>query len=353
MSTPKALRVGIIGAGGISNAHYKGYAAGGAQVVAVADVNLAALETRQSEWGVRQAFTDYEQLLALPEVEAVSICTPNVFHYPATLAAAKAGKHILCEKPISLSLAEARQMIEACRTAGVVLQINHHLRSSGAACKAKQILESGELGRVTFIRLRQAHDWGGTNAVRESFGKKALSGGGTLLDNGCHLFDLARYFGGEVEEIFARTATLKFDIEVEDTAHASLRFESGALGEIEAAWTATGWEEGFWIYGTKGALEYTNRYGRPMLRFSHRTSPGTTWAEPDHTDHTFAGEPSHTRHVGNFLAAIRGERPVICTGQDGLEAVRLVLAAYESARTGQPLRLEDFRLGETPQEETA
>lgn len=82
MSTPKALRVGIIGAGGISNAHYKGYAAGGAQVVAVADVNLAALETRQSEWGVRQAFTDYEQLLALPEVEAVSICTPNAFHYP-------------------------------------------------------------------------------------------------------------------------------------------------------------------------------------------------------------------------------------------------------------------------------
>lgn len=352
MSTADLIRVGIIGAGGISGSHYKGYVANGAQVVAVADVNLAALEARQGEWGVKQTFTDYERLLEIPEIEAVSICTPNAFHYPATLAAARSGKHVLCEKPISLSLAEAHQMVEACRKAGVILQINHHLRSNGAAYKAKQILESGELGRVTFIRLRQAHDWTGAAVVRDSFGKKALAGGGTLLDNGCHMFDLARYFGGGVEEIFARTATLKFDIEVEDTAHASLRFESGALGEVETAWTATGWEEGFWIYGTKGALEYTNRHGRPVLRHSYRASPGTTWAEPDHADYTFAGEPNHTRHVGNFLAAIRGERTVICTGQDGLEAVRLVLAAYESARTGQPVRLEDFRQ-ETPQEEAA
>lgn len=347
MSGADLIRVGIIGAGGISASHYRGYVAGGAQVVAVADVNPAALEARQAEWGVKQAFTDYQRLLEIPEIQAVSICTPNALHYPATLAAAKAGKHVLCEKPISLSLAEAHQMVEACRKAGVILQINHHLRSNGAAYKAKQILESGELGRVTFIRLRQAHDWAGAATVRDSFGQRALAGGGTLLDNGCHLFDLARYFGGAVEEIFARTATLKFDIEVEDTAHASLKFESGALGQVETAWTATGWEEGFWIYGTKGALEYTNRYGRPVLRHSYRTSPGTTWAEPDHADYTFAGEPNHTRHVGNFLAAIRGERTVICTGQDGLEAVRLVLAAYHSARTGEPVRLEDFP---TPQE---
>lgn len=337
------MKVGIIGVGGIAGAHYKGYVANGAKVVAIADVNPAALEARQREWDISHLFTDYRDLLKLQEIEAVSVCTPNALHYPATIAAVKAGKHILCEKPISLSLAEATAMIKAAAKAKVTLQINHHLRSNGAGFKAKQILDSGALGRVTFIRLRQAHDWGGNLQVRDSFGKKTLAGGGTLLDNGCHMFDLARYFGGPVEEIFARIGTLKFPIEVEDTAHASLRFTNGALGEVEASWSATGWEEGFWIYGTLGALEYTNRYGKPVLRHSFRASPGTTWAEPDVALYDFAGEPNHTRHVGNFLAAIRGERPVICTGQDGLEAVRLVLASYESARLNQPIQLKGFK----------
>ncbi len=337
------MKVGIIGAGGIALSHYKGYVASGAQVVALADINPAALEARQREWNIPHVFSDYRDLLRLGEIEAVSVCTPNALHYPVTLAAARAGKHILCEKPISLSIREASAMIRAAARAGVTLQINHHLRSNGAAFKARQILDSGALGRVTFIRLRQAHDWGGSPQVRDSFGKKALAGGGTLLDNGCHMFDLARYFGGPVEEIFARIATLKFSIEVEDTAHASLRFASGALGEVEASWSATGWEEGFWIYGTEGALEYTNRYGKPVLRHSFRASPSTAWAEPDVALYDLAGAPNHTRHIANFLAAIRGERPVICSGKDGLEAVQLVLAAYESARLNQPIKLKGFR----------
>lgn len=337
------MKVGIIGAGGIALSHYNGYVAGGAEVLALADVNPAALEARQRKWNIPLVFSDYHDLLKLEEIEAVSVCTPNALHYPVTIAAAKSGKHILCEKPISLSIREARAMIRAAARAGVTLQINHHLRSNGAAFKAKQIVDSGALGRVNFIRLRQAHDWGGSPQIRGSFGKKALAGGGTLLDNGCHMFDLARYFGGPVEEIFARVATLKFPIEVEDTAQASLRFTGGALGEVEASWSATGWEEGFWIYGTEGALEYTNRYGKPVLRHSFRTSLGTTWADPDVALYDFTGAPNHTRHVGNFLAAIRGERPVICSGEDGLEAVRLVLAAYESARLNQSIKIRAFR----------
>jgi predicted dehydrogenase len=337
------MKVGLIGAGGIAGTHHKGYLANGARVVAIADIKPAALEARQLEWNIPHAFTDYRDLLKLPEIEAVSVCTPNALHYSATIAAARAGKHILCEKPLSLSLGEATAMVKAAAKASVTLQVNHHLRSNGAAFKARQILDSGALGRVTFIRLRQAHDWGGSPQVRDSFGKKNLAGGGTLLDNGCHMLDLARYFGGPVQEVYARMGALKFGIEVEDTAHASLRFTSGAIGEVEASWSATGWEEGFWIYGTQGALEYTNRYGKPVLRHSFRVSPGTTWAEPDVALYDFAGEPSHTRHVGNFLAAIRGERPVICSGEDGLEAVRLVLASYQSARLNQPIQLKGFK----------
>ena len=335
------MNIGIIGTGGISNRHYESYVAAGAEVTAIADVNEQALAARAQQWGVSRTFTDYNELLALDDIDAVSICTPNAFHHPVTVAAARAGKHAYCEKPISLNLELAREMIDACRAAGVVLQIGHHMRSNGAAYRAKQMIDAGELGRVTFIRLRQAHDWTGDEVVKPSFGTKANAGGGTLLDNGCHMFDLARYFGGNVAELYARAATLKFDVEVEDTAVVSLQFESGTLGSVENAWTATGWEEGFWIYGTKGALEYTNRWDEPVLRHRFRESPATTWGGTDKATYEFMMEGpaqnNHGRHIANFLAAIRGEREVICTGEDGLRAVRLVLGAYESAEQNRPV----------------
>ena len=240
---------------------------------------------------------------------------------------------MLCEKPLSLNLELAQEMIDRCREAGVVLQTGHQLRSDGAAAQAKAMIDAGEIGELCFLRLRQGHDWGG-KGVRPSFATRESSGGGTLLDNGCHMFDLARYFGGPVESVTAQTATRAYDIELEDTAQVSLRYASGALGSLEVAWTATGWEEGFWIYGTEGSLEYTNRHGPPTLRHSFRASPGTTWEDTDVAETRFAGLRPHFRHVANFLAAIEGERETICSGEDGLEAVRLVLASYRSADAG-------------------
>ncbi len=333
----RPLNVGIIGAGGVSIFHFEGYTAGGANILAIADQDAGALLRRQHEWDISRGYASAEELLADPEIEAVSVCLPNALHHPVTLAAARSGKHVLCEKPISLSLERAEEMIQACREAGVVLQIGHHLRSDAAAAKAKALIEAGALGRLTYMRLRQAHDWGGARNVRDSFGKLANSGGGTLLDNGCHMMDWARFFGGDIAEVYARTATLKFDVEVEDTSVANLSFKSGALGIVESAWTATGWDYGFWIYGTEGALEYTNRYGDPVLRHLSRETSGTTWAEPDFATYRLGGLTAHSQAVVDFLAAIRGERGVVCTGEDGLEAVRLVLAAYESASLNKPV----------------
>jgi predicted dehydrogenase len=285
-------------------------------------------------------FPDYRQLVALPEIDAVSVCTPNSLHHPVTLAAAAAGKHVLCEKPISLSLAEADEMIEACRIAGVVLQINHHLRSNPAVTRTREMLDDGALGRVAFIRLRQAHDWGGAAALRPTFQLRSLAGGGTLLDNGCHLFDLVRHLAGPVAEVFCRIGTLKFETELEDLASVSLELESGALGELEAAWTATGWEEGFAIYGTQGSLEYSNRTGRRVLRHLFRDPVTTSWSEPAAMSWELdsGGQSDYVRHVAAFIAAIEGRADVACTGEDGREAVRLVLASYESARHRLPVR---------------
>ncbi len=335
------LRVGIIGVGGISQAHRDGYRAAGADVVAIADPDSRNLEARARRWQVERSYSDFRAMFADGDVDVVSICAPTSVHAPATLAAAAAGVHVLCEKPISLDLEQGRTMIDACRAAGVVFMINHQLRSHGAAELAKRALERGDIGEVTHVRLRQAHDWAGAQQVRPSFSTRASSGGGTLLDNGCHLMDLARYFGRDVEEVYARTATRKFAVELEDTAHVSLRFVTGAIGTVEVAWTATGWEEGFWIYGTQGAFEYTNRSGTPILRHAYRASPGTTWGETDVSEHRFAGDAPHARHIRAFLSAVRGERSVLCSGEDGLEAVRLVLAAYESAEQNAPVLVSD------------
>lgn len=338
-----SLKVGIIGVGGIAERHYDGYKAAGADIIAIADVFETTLRKRQQEWATQHAFSNYEDLLALTEIDAVSICTPNAYHHPAAIAAAKAGKHILCEKPISLDLQQAEEMIDAALAHKVILQIGHHLRSNAAAFRAKQMIDRGDLGRITFMRFRQAHDWGGASTVRDSFGKLANSGGGTLLDNGCHMFDLARYFGGDVSSVYCQMDTLKFDVEVEDTAISSLRFASGCLGSVESGWTSTGWEEAFWIYGTKGSLEYNNRWENPVLKHRFRESPGTSWADTDSAIYQFPiqgpGQGNHARHIANFIAAIQGKRDVICSGQDGLESVRLVLSSYESAKTGQAVHL--------------
>jgi predicted dehydrogenase len=331
--------VGIIGAGNIAARHVEGYRAGGAEVVAIADIEPAMLARRATGWGVERTFTDYQALLGLPDIDAVSVCTPNAVHGAATIAAAAAGKHVLCEKPVSLSLDEADRMIAACAEAGVLLQVNHHLRSAPAVQQAKALIDDGSLGRITHLRLRQSHDWGGSSAPPPSFRTLASAGGGTLLDNGCHLFDLLRHLAGDVDQVYCRSATLGYDVEVEDTAIVSLRLASGALATVETAWTATGWDEGFWVWGTQGALEWTNRTGRPVLRLLDRGVPGTDWDTPRATSWEHAGSAAIVRHVVGFLAAIRGEGPVLCSGADGKEAVRLVLASYESARTGRTVMI--------------
>ena len=334
----RPLRIGLIGVGGIAGLHRDGYLAAGADVVALADVHAPTLAARAGAWGVTRTFADYREMLTTGDVDAVSICAPTSEHHPATLAAAAAGVHVLCEKPVALDLRQADEMIAACRDAGVLLMVNHQLRSHAAGDLARRMLTDGVLGELTHLRLRQAHDWAGAREVKASFATRAMAGGGTLLDNGCHLMDLARFLGGDVQDVFARVARRKFAAEVEDTAHVSLGFRDGTIGTVEVAWTATGWEEGWWLYGTEGTFEFSNRTGTPIVRHAHRSSPGTTWGDTDVTEHRFAGLSAHARNVQAFLQAIRGERELVCTGEDGREAVRLILASYESARLGHPVR---------------
>jgi predicted dehydrogenase len=331
------LNVGIIGAGGISQRHFDGYRLAGANVVAFADVSEGTRLRREEEWLAR-GYADFGDMLEREQLQAISICSPNAYHAPAAIAALSRGIHVLCEKPLSLDLGDCDAMIGAARRGGAVLQTGHHLRSSPPVETAKRLIDEGRIGRVTFMRLRQAHDWGGAAEVRGVFGSKSASGGGTLLDNGCHMMDLARHFGGDVRSIYARMATLKFGTEVEDVSLANLEFESGALASVENSWAATGWEESFAVYGTEGSLECSNRLGTPRLRLLTREYGFGGWDKGDETWYDFADSTNgHVRSVQHFLASVTQGRPVVCSGEDGRESVRLVLGGYESARTGLPI----------------
>ena len=333
------LNVGIVGAGGVSQRHFEGYRHAGANLVGFAEPNDATRARREEEWNAR-GYASFEELLAREELHALSVCTPTAFHAPAALAALRRGIHVLCEKPLSLSLEACDAMIEAAQESGVILQTGHHLRSNPLVQTAKRLIEDGRIGRVTFMRLRQAHDWGGAPEVRGSFGSLAASGGGALLDNGCHMMDLARHLGGDVRSIFARVGTLKFEVEVDDTSVATLEFGSGAFGSVENAWTATGWEESFAVYGTQGALECSNRLGKARLRLLTRDSGFGSWDTADETWYDFATvSNAHLRGVQHFTASILEGAPVVCSGEDGRESVRLVLGGYESARSGQAVNV--------------
>ncbi len=337
------LRVGIVGAGAISQRHYEGYQLAGATVVGFAEPGEATRLRREREWQAT-GYSTFEELLEQERPHAISICTPNAYHAPAALAALNRGIHVLCEKPLSLDLTDCDEMIRAAQASGSVLQTGHHLRSSPLVETAKRLIDEGRIGRVTFMRLRQAHDWAGAAEVRGAFGSRSASGGGTLLDNGCHMMDLARHLGGDVLNLYARMNTLKFDIEVEDTSVATLEFESGAMASVENAWTATGWEESFAVYGTEGSLECSNRLGKPRLRFLSRHSGYGSWDSGDETWYDFADvDNSHARSVVHFVRSVTQGLPVVCTGEDGRESVRMVLAGYESARTGQPVAMVSGR----------
>ncbi len=326
------LNVAILGAGNIAQTHRNGYVKAGANLVGFVEVNPETRAKRELEWGAK-GFASFAELLENTKPDVVSVCSPNAFHLPLTLEAIAQGIHVLCEKPLSLSLEECQKMIEAAKKAGLVLQTGHHLRSNWYVQQAKKIIESGELGRITFLRLRQSHDWGGSGRVPDTFSTFARAGGGTLLDNGCHLMDLVRFLGGDVATVFARVATLAYSVEVEDLALAHLELKSGALASVENSWSSVGFEEGFWVYGTAGTLECSFAGGQPRdLKHFHRASRPSDWGARDCTTYKVGNEGGHPTQIAAFLESVKNKTTPICTGEDGRESVRLVLSAYQSSK---------------------
>lgn len=331
---------GILGAGTIADFHRHAILANaehGARLVAVAHYDPSRFADIADRFGV--PCLSYEQLLAHPEVEVICICTPSGQHAAQTIAAARAGKHVLVEKPMALSLADADAAIAACAQAGVKLGVALQRRAEPLFQRVHLAIAAGDLGDLTLgvvtipyhrpQRYYQQAAWRGT---------WALDGGGVLMNQGIHLVDLLVWYLGDPVEVQATAATLQRQIEVEDTLAASLRFASGARAALAATTTAApGFPHRVEIYGTGGAIQIE---GETILRWElaepararvERPPLGGSAPAGAGADPRGIAPSGHINLVRDFIEALRTARPPLVDGREGRRSLAAVLAIYQAA----------------------
>ena len=361
--TARTLRVGIAGCGAISRNHLEAFRAlDNLQIVGVCDIDPDRARATAAAWGIPAAVTTVGELLGLG-LDLVSVCTPHPTHENVVLQAAAAGVHVLCEKPIAVDLASAERMVAACEDAGVKLGVLFQRRFWPAAQRIRAAIDDGTLGRPIMgqcsVMLHRDPGYYSRDAWR---GTWANDGGGVLMTQAIHYIDLLQWFMGDVAEVYGKINTYKHGdhIEVEDSAAAVITFTSGAMATLEAS-TAASPSLGVQIRvtGETGASASLTEFpegsdGRVDLWAVSETIS----SEPAHPEGILANVdlatingqliPHHTTQVRDFVQALRdGKEPAI-TGRDATKALRILLAVYESSRTGLPVRFAKVLSGVQP-----
>lgn len=357
---PKKVRVGVIGAGGIgTSVHLPAYAAlPDVEIVAVADIIEERAKKAAERFGAPHAFADYKELLKLDELDAVTVCTPNYMHAPITIDALKAGKHVLCEKPLAINPEQAAAMVDAAKAAGKILMVGVNNRFRDESQKLKRMIQAGELGeiyaaRCGWVRRRGVPFWG------DWFMEKAKSGGGPLIDIGVHMLDLTWWLMGKPKAVACSGAVyhkigdyrlVEWDVsdpvlagamksaaqdkiyDVEDSAFALIKFENGAVVSLIVSWALNTDKERNYceLYGDKAGAQLS-----PLTIY---TEKGGSLA--DISVRTNAGVKSHWVEVEHFVDCVRNEKEPLAPGSDGLEIIKMLDAIYKSAETGREVRIQ-------------
>ncbi len=330
----------MIGAGAISQAlHFPGYQKDRrAALVAFADPAVARHKEVVEAYPRIRAYSDYKKMLASEDLDVVSVASPNAFHAEQTVAALRAGCHVLCEKPIATTLRDANRMIAASKKARKKLMIGFTHRMLRGPQRCKQLLTRRAIGKPFMIRVRLAHGGPYPGWAKNSwFYKKELSAGGAMLDMGIHAIDLCHWLFGPISSVSARAATLIKKIEVDDNALLQLEFKNGALGYIEVGWTSLPGFSGIEIYGTKGTLICD--YVKGLQFCGGKASAGKDsvieWKMLD-KDPTKGGWDVEIKH---WLDILDGEETLTMSGAAGRHALQVALAAYSSSETGRRVRI--------------
>jgi predicted dehydrogenase len=336
------INVGLIGSGFVADLHAAAFRlVPDAEVIAVASPTPGKARRFASQRGIGQAFENYRDLLALKEISLVSLALPNDLHCQATLDAARAGKHVLCEKPLCRTLEEADRMIEACRKAGVLLLYAEELCFAPKYVRAQQLAREGALGRVFLVKQSEEH--GGPH--EPWFWDVNRSGGGVLLDMGCHSIEFARWVFGKpaVKSVTAQLGRYVHQdrSQGEDHSFCLVEYEGNRIGLAENSWAKQGGvDDRCEIYGAAGFTRADLLRGSSLLTYSE---PGYGYAvEKAATTrgYTFTmfeeiwnyGFPQEMLH---FVRCVQGKETPLESGEDGREVLKIICAAYESAGAGR------------------
>jgi 1,5-anhydro-D-fructose reductase (1,5-anhydro-D-mannitol-forming) len=304
----------------------------GAKAVGVFSSSSERGERFAEEAGLERSYASLEEMLADPGIDAVYIGTTNDLHADRTIEAARAGKHVLCEKPLAMTLAEAKAMIEACSEAGVVLATNHHLRGAPTILAMRERFEAGAIGGLVAARVFHARSL--RQELRTWRLKRPEAGGGVVLDITVHDADVIRFLlGDEVAEVTALTANQGLaEPPLEDSVMGAMRMRGGQLVSFHDAFTVPYAPTGVELLGDEGSLVglevmTPDPVGQVLMR---RDGDLEELVIPERS-------PIYELVVRRFCAAVRGEGAPLATGEDGAAALAIALAALESAQTGRPV----------------
>lgn len=351
----KPVGVGIIGSQFVSTIHAESLrSCAQAELRAVASPTSGHAQAFAERFAIPRHFTDYRQLLALPEIDMVVVGAPNKLHCAITLDAAAAGKHVVMEKPLCLNLDEADRMIEACGKARVKLMYAEELCFAPKYVRLKQLLDSGALGRPTLIKQSEKHD--GPHAAH--FWDVERSGGGVTMDMGCHAVEFFRWMLGRptIKSVYAQMTTLVHGEKTrgDDNAILVLEFEGGTVAVAEESWTKLGgMDDRAEVHGSLGVAFADLLHGNAIETYSAKgydyavEKAGSTagWSFTIYEEAWNYGFPQEMAH---FVDCVQNDRKPLVTGEDGRMVLQAIFAAYESARTGCKVRLPFESKAEKP-----
>ena len=352
MSARERVKVGIIGSGFEADIHAESFRLmpDEAEVVAVASPTAGKAEAFARSRGIPRWFTDYRRMLAEPDIEMITIAAPNALHAEMTVAAANAGKHVVCEKPLCMTLEEADVMIDVCRRKGVLLLYAEELFFTPKYVKAKRMADEGAFGRVYLVKQTEKHF--GPHAPW--FWDVSRSGGGVFMDMGCHGIAFCYWFLGrpKIKSVTCHLGTYVHGdkTEGEDEAVCILDFEGNAKGIVEDSWARRGgMEDRIEVYGEGGLTVADLHMGNALPTYSEygygyavEKAPSTKgWSWPVFEELWNYGFPQEMHH---FARCVRGKETPQATGEDGRVVQEVLLAGYQSAGIGARVNLP-FRPG--------
>lgn len=340
------IGVGLIGSQFISTIHAEAlHSVADAEILAVMSPTGGHARDFAAKYHIPHHFTSLDQMLAMDDIDMVVIGAPNFLHCEITLQAAKAGKHIVVEKPLCMNLAEADRMIDACHRAKVKLMYAEELCFTPKYVRLKGLLDEGALGKPVLLKQSEKHD--GPHA--DHFWDVERSGGGVTMDMGCHAIEFFRWLNGRtpIATVYAQMSTSVHAAKTkgDDNAIIILEFANGVIAIAEESWTKLGgMEDRAEIHGSEGVAYADVLQGNSIQTYSRRgvgyavekAGITTGWSFTMYEEIWNYGFPREFEH---FVDCVKHDKPPLVTGEDGRAVLEVILAAYESAGTGRKVRL--------------